>query len=49
MIILETQRLLLRELEMSDIDSIAEIYGSEDVMKYIGKCGLRGLPGNGDL
>jgi hypothetical protein len=39
----------LRDLEDSNLDSLAEIYGSEDVMKYMGKCGLRGLPGNGDL
>jgi RimJ/RimL family protein N-acetyltransferase len=49
MIIPETQRLLLRELEMSDLDALAEIYGSEDVMKYIGKGGFSGLPGGRDL
>ncbi len=36
MIILETQRLLLRELEESDLDALAEIYGNAEVMRYIG-------------
>ncbi len=34
--ILETERLLLRDLETGDLDALAAIYGDPEVMKYIG-------------
>lgn len=35
--IIETERIILRELEDSDIDLLAEIYADIEVMRYIGK------------
>ncbi len=35
--ILETDRIILRELEESDLDRLAEIYADIEVMHYIGK------------
>ena len=34
--ILETEKLILRDLETGDLDSLAVIYADADVMKYIG-------------
>ena len=36
MIVLQTKRLILRDLEMGDADPLAAIYADYDVMKYIG-------------
>lgn len=41
MVILETQRLTLRTLELEDIDSLMEIWGDKEVMKYCGGSGTR--------
>jgi RimJ/RimL family protein N-acetyltransferase len=49
MIIPETQRLTLRDLEDNDLDVLANIYSDAEVMKYIGKGGFSGLPGGRDL
>jgi RimJ/RimL family protein N-acetyltransferase len=35
--IIETPRIILRELEEEDLDSLAEIYADIEVMRYIGK------------
>ena len=34
-VILETQRLLLRRLRMSDLDDLVAFYSDPDVIKYI--------------
>lgn len=39
--ILETERLYLREYNLSDVKRMAEIHADEDTMKYIGKGGVR--------
>ena len=41
--VLETPRLLLRELENSDVNRLAEIYADPDVMRYIGRGGVLGF------
>ncbi|HSL86127.1 MAG TPA: GNAT family N-acetyltransferase [Bacteroidales bacterium] len=41
MIIAETERLILRTLELEDIDSLMDIWGDEEVMKYSGGAGTR--------
>lgn len=33
--VFETERLLLRPFEVDDLDALARLYGSEDVMKYV--------------
>lgn len=38
--LLETERLYLREYEEEDLESLAEIYSDEQVMKYIGQGGI---------
>ncbi|MES2764431.1 MAG: GNAT family N-acetyltransferase [Bacteroidota bacterium] len=35
-IILETERLILREMVMDDLDEFAKMYADDDVMKFIG-------------
>jgi ribosomal-protein-alanine N-acetyltransferase len=35
--IIETERLLLRELEVSDTGSLADIYADPEVMRFVGK------------
>lgn len=37
----ETERLILRTLEVSDLDELMDIWGSEEVMKYCGGAGTR--------
>lgn len=37
--IIETARLLLRPLEMSDLDEMVALYGDPDVMRYVGSTG----------
>jgi len=39
--IVETNRLLLRTLEIEDIDSVMKLWGDEDVMKYCSGAGIR--------
>lgn len=41
MIIAETERLILRTLELEDIGTIMSIWGDEEVMKYSGGAGTR--------
>ncbi|WP_260471823.1 GNAT family N-acetyltransferase [Bacillus sp. HMF5848] len=41
MIIAETMRLLLRTLEVEDIDALMNFWGDEEVMKYCGGAGTR--------
>lgn len=41
MIIVETDRLLLRKLEVEDIDALMSVWGDEEVMKYCGGAGDR--------
>ena len=36
-IIIESEKMILRELEEHDTDVLAEIYADYDVMQYIGK------------
>jgi len=38
--IIETERIILRELEESDVERLAEIYADPDVMQYIGRGGV---------
>ncbi len=38
--IIETERIILRELEMSDLERLAEIYADPEVMRYIGRGGI---------
>jgi RimJ/RimL family protein N-acetyltransferase len=40
-VIIETPRLLLRELEPDDLDMLAALYDDEEVMRYIGTRGVR--------
>ena len=35
--IIETERIILRELEENDLNRLAEIYADIEVMRYIGK------------
>lgn len=39
--ITETERLILRTLEVSDLDALMDIWGSDEVMKYCGGAGTR--------
>lgn len=41
MIIMETPRLLLRRLELDDIDILMEVWGDNEVMLYCGGAGNR--------
>ncbi len=41
MIILETERLILRTLEMEDIDLVMSFWGDEEVMRYCGGAGSK--------
>lgn len=41
MIILETERLYLREFHLSDVERMSEIHLEEETMRYIGKGGIR--------
>ena len=41
MIIIETEKLLLRTLEPSDLDALMDIWGNDEVMKYCGGAGTR--------
>jgi len=41
MIVLETERLILRLLELSDIDELMNIWGDREVMLYCGGAGTR--------
>jgi [ribosomal protein S5]-alanine N-acetyltransferase len=41
LVILETERLILRTLEMEDIDSLMYVWGDVEVMKYCGGAGSR--------
>ncbi len=40
-VVIETPRLVLRELEHNDLGTLAELYADEDVMRYIGTGGAR--------
>lgn len=39
-VVIETSRLLLRELEPGDLDALAALYADEAVMRYIGQGGV---------
>lgn len=41
MVILETERLVLRTLELNDIDSVMKFWGDIEVMKFCGGAGTR--------
>ena len=41
MIILETERLILRTLEMEDIDLVMSFWGDEEVMRFYGGAGSK--------
>lgn len=41
MVILETERLILRTLKLEDIDSVMSFWGDVEVMKYCGGAGTR--------
>lgn len=41
MIILETERLILRTLELEDIESVMNFWGDVEVMKYCGGAGTK--------
>lgn len=41
MVVLETERLILRNLEIEDIDSVMDFWGDVEVMKYCGGAGTR--------
>lgn len=41
MVVFETERLILRTLELDDIDSVMNFWGDVEVMKYCGGAGTR--------
>ena len=45
-ILLETERLDIRRVKLSDLDEMARINGDHDVMRYFGDSSLRTLPQN---
>lgn len=47
--IIETERLILRKLETTDINDLFEILSSEKVTKYYGKCPMKNLSEAEDL